>query len=40
LREALRLHAVERGFEIVSIADVPAGTGLGSSGRFLVGLFF
>jgi len=38
LREALRLHAVERGVEIVSIADVPAGTGLGSSGSFLVGL--
>jgi len=38
LREALRLHAVGRGIEIVSIADAPAGTGLGSSGSFLVGL--
>jgi D-glycero-alpha-D-manno-heptose-7-phosphate kinase len=38
LREALRLHEVGRGIEIVSIADVPAGTGLGSSGSFLVGL--
>ncbi len=38
IREALRLQKVERGLEIVSIADVPAGTGLGSSGSFLVGL--
>ena len=38
IREALRLQAMERGLEIVSIADVPAGTGLGSSGSFLVGL--
>ena len=37
-REALRLHGMEHGIEIVSIADVPAGTGLGSSGSFLVGL--
>ena len=37
-REALRLHAMEGGIEIVSVADVPAGTGLGSSGSFLVGL--
>jgi D-glycero-alpha-D-manno-heptose-7-phosphate kinase len=38
IREALRVQAMERGLEIVSIADVPAGTGLGSSGSFLVGL--
>ena len=38
IREALRLQQIERGIEIVSIADVPAGTGLGSSGSFLVGL--
>jgi len=38
IREALRLQQMERGLEIVSIADVPAGTGLGSSGSFLVGL--
>jgi D-glycero-alpha-D-manno-heptose-7-phosphate kinase len=38
LREALRFHKIERGIEIVSVADVPAGTGLGSSGSFLVGL--
>jgi D-glycero-alpha-D-manno-heptose-7-phosphate kinase len=37
-REALRLQEMEHGLEIVSIADVPAGTGLGSSGSFLVGL--
>jgi D-glycero-alpha-D-manno-heptose-7-phosphate kinase len=38
IREALRLQRMERGIEIVSVADVPAGTGLGSSGSFLVGL--
>lgn len=38
LREALILHEAPRPLEIVSIADVPAGTGLGSSGTFLVGL--
>lgn len=37
-REALTMHDVESPVEIVSIADVPAGTGLGSSGTFLVGL--
>jgi D-glycero-alpha-D-manno-heptose-7-phosphate kinase len=38
IREALRLHEMPNKLEIVSIADVPAGTGLGSSGTFLVGL--
>src|ERR1700688_2109218 len=38
IREALRSHNMPRRLEIVSIADVPAGTGLGSSGSFLVGL--
>jgi len=38
LREALRLHQMPGHLEIVSIADVPGGTGLGSSGAFLVGL--
>jgi D-glycero-alpha-D-manno-heptose-7-phosphate kinase len=38
LREALTLHEAPRPLEIVSIADVPAGTGLGSSGTFVVGL--
>lgn len=38
LREALKAHGMAPHLEIVSIADVPAGTGLGSSGSFLVGL--
>jgi D-glycero-alpha-D-manno-heptose-7-phosphate kinase len=38
LREALRMHEIPRNIEIVSVADVPAGTGLGSSGSFLVGV--
>jgi len=37
-REALRLHGIENQFEIASIADIPAGTGLGSSSSYLVGL--
>ena len=37
-REALRLHGIERQFEVASIADIPAGTGLGSSSAYLVGL--
>jgi D-glycero-alpha-D-manno-heptose-7-phosphate kinase len=38
LREALRMHRTPPPLEVVSVADVPAGTGLGSSGTFLVGL--
>ena len=38
VREALRLVPVPPGIEIVSMADIPAGTGLGSSGTFTVGL--
>ena len=38
IREALRLHKVEPGIEIVSLADIPSGTGLGSSASFTVGL--
>lgn len=38
LREALKLTAINKGVEIASMADVPAGTGLGSSGSFLVSL--
>lgn len=38
VREAMRLTGVERGVEIVSLADVPAGTGMGSSGSFTVAL--
>lgn len=37
-REALRFFRIENGIEIVSIADIPAGTGLGSSSCYLVGL--
>ncbi len=37
-REALRHFDISRGVEIVSIADIPAGTGLGSSSAYLVGL--
>lgn len=38
IREALRLHDVGPAIELVSIADIPSGTGLGSSGTFTVGL--
>jgi D-glycero-alpha-D-manno-heptose-7-phosphate kinase len=37
-REALRYFGIPNGLEIVSIADIPAGTGLGSSSSYLVGL--
>lgn len=37
-REALRLHGITNGIEITSLADLPAGTGLGSSSCYLVGL--
>ena len=37
-REALRHFGVTNGIEIVSIADIPAGTGVGSSSSYLVGL--
>lgn len=38
IREALRLTATPARIEISSMADIPAGTGLGSSGTFAVGL--
>lgn len=38
VREALRLVGVDRGVEVVTIADIPAGTGLGSSSSLTVGL--
>lgn len=38
VREALRLLGLDGGIEIVSIADAPANTGLGSSSSFTVGL--
>lgn len=37
-REALRLHGIRNRMEISSMADLPDGTGLGSSGSYLVGL--
>lgn len=38
IRECLRKVQIEEGIEIASFADVPAGTGLGSSSAFTVGL--
>ena len=38
IREALTMHDVGPALELVSLADIPAGTGLGSSGTFTVGL--
>lgn len=38
VREALHFFQIENGIEIVSISDIPAGTGLGSSSCYLVGL--
>ncbi|MCX5829808.1 MAG: galactokinase [Deltaproteobacteria bacterium] len=37
-KEALRMMGVEKAVEIISMADVPAGTGLGSSSCYAVGL--
>lgn len=37
-REGLRLFGIKNGIEIDSIADIPAGTGLGSSSCYMVGL--
>lgn len=38
VREALKLTGLGPGLEIVSLADLPSNTGLGSSGAFAVGL--
>lgn len=38
MREVLSYYEVGPGIEVVSVADMPAGTGLGSSGSFTVGL--
>ena len=38
-REIMKDTSVDSGVEVTSIADVPAGTGLGSSSSFAVGLF-
>lgn len=37
-REAMKRFGLTKGVEIVSLADIPAGTGLGSSSCYLVGL--
>lgn len=37
-REALKLLKIDKGIELVSMADVPANSGLGSSGTFTVAL--
>jgi D-glycero-alpha-D-manno-heptose-7-phosphate kinase len=37
-REALKHHGIKDAIEIASLADLPAGTGLGSSSCYLVGL--
>ena len=38
VREAFAAHQVRPAIEMASMADIPAGTGLGSSGSFTVGL--
>lgn len=38
-RETMKDTGVDSGIEVTSIADVPSGTGLGSSSSFAVGLF-
>lgn len=38
VREALRFVGIHGGIEITTIADIPSGTGLGSSSAFTVGL--
>src|SRR5215216_2925280 len=38
VRAVLERHEVGPGLEMVSMADIPSGTGLGSSGAFTVGL--
>ena len=37
-RECLRKHNINKAIEIVSMADIPAGSGLGSSSSYTVGL--
>ena len=38
MRECLKKVGISTGVEIASFADVPSGTGLGSSSSFTVGL--
>lgn len=40
LREVLKFYKIKPGIEITSFADLPSGTGLGSSGAFLTSLIF
>ena len=40
IREALKLSDVTAGLEITSMSDIPAGTGLGSSGSFTTALLY
>jgi D-glycero-alpha-D-manno-heptose-7-phosphate kinase len=37
-REVLKLHGLKQNLELTSIADLPAKTGMGSSGAYLAGL--
>lgn len=37
-REAMKMMGIEKALEIISMADIPAGTGLGSSSCYTVGL--
>ena len=38
VREAMRLAGITGGIEVTSVADIPSGTGLGSSSSFTVGV--
>jgi D-glycero-alpha-D-manno-heptose-7-phosphate kinase len=38
VRAVLERHQIDPGLEMISLADIPSGTGLGSSGSFTVGL--
>jgi D-glycero-alpha-D-manno-heptose-7-phosphate kinase len=38
IKAVLHRHEIDSGVELVSMADIPSGTGLGSSGSFTVGL--
>lgn len=38
VRAVFERHGIDPGIEMVSLADIPSGTGLGSSGAFTVGL--
>jgi len=38
IKEAIKYLHIQKGIEITSLADIPSGTGLGSSGAFLIAL--